>query len=695
MTHFLNLSRILITVAVRNLFLHKIKTLFMGGILSFGCFLFVFGLSLLSNIEQTVKDGIIHSVAGHLQVYSSKAKDSLALFGSNFMGKEDLGQIDDYAQLRHTILQNPNVKEIVPMGFETSLLGRGNDADDQFDSLREALKTKDDHNIQEKIEGVKFYISNLKKEVLEQEKIVNDETYIRKSLDYIAQTEQASFWTKLLQEKHQEELLQFLESKIAPISGEKPFIYLRYLGTNPDLFRTVFDKFKIVRGEMIPQGRRGILLSYKISEDFLKMNCARKFDAIHKKVVKNGIKIADDAELKRFAQELSLQYRPIVLRLDKEANQDIHNRLAIYLKTSHEENLVDLLKQFLIVNDENFVERYNWFYQNIAPRLRLYEINPGETIILKSYTKSGYTKSVSVKIYGVYTFEGLDDSDIAGSFNMVDMVTFRELFGQLTEENKRETAEIQKEINTKDVKRDEAEAVFFGEDASVEETKKADESLSELHSKTLNIKQGISDSYDVEILDKGLLINAAIVLKNEALLKQTQKELQQSLSSSELKIVDWRTASGTVGQFVEIIRYVLIFGVAMILLIALVIINNSFMVATFERSMEIGTMRAFGAQKRFITGLFVTEAIALSFISSVIGSLGAYILLAYLHKTGIPSTHDVITFLFAGPRLYPHIFGRFFIIGPAVVTILAAISSLYPALFASRIPPAQAMQEKE
>ncbi len=696
MTYMLTLSRVLMKIAFRNLFLNRVKTLFMGGILTFGSFLIVFGLSLLSNVERTMKEGIIHSVSGHLQVYSENAKDDLSLFGSGFMGKEDVGEIQDFAELKKQISSHPNIQNVVPMGFEIALLGRGNEADDIFDSLRAALKSKDTSYIDERMENVKFYISNLKKELHEREKILSDKNTMDTYYHSIAETENESFWAKV--RENDESSLQFLETKIAPISGEKPFVYLRYLGTDPQNFQKTFDKFKIVSGSMLPEGQRGILISHKINEDELKMVCARKFDLLHKKLANTHLKIESDPELKRHARELSLQHRPILMQLTNKDSLELRNELTQFFAT--EQTTVDvntplenLLKQFLIVDDKNFNSRYEAFYKFIAPKVKLYEIMTGETIVLRSYTKNGYVKSIPVKVYGVYSFTGLEDSDIAGSFNMVDLVTFRELFGQMTEESLKEIADIQKNMKHKAVDKEQAEAAFFGEESSIESEVK--QKITPSDSEKIIAANSIPDQYDPSSMQKGLIINAAIFLKDESLLRQTQKDLEARLHGNSMKIVDWKQASGTVGQFVEIIRYVLLFGVGIILLVALVIINNSFMVATFERSVEIGTMRAMGAQRAFVGALFVSEAVALSLVSSLLGTFLAYSLLYYLHGVGIPSMHEVITFLFSGPRLYPTLEIRYAWIGPLTVTLLAGISSLYPALFAARISPAQAMQEKE
>lgn len=697
--HILSLSRIISLVALRNLWLHRVKTLLMGGILAFGTFLVVLGLSLLHDIETSMKGGIINSVAGHLQVYSKTAKDPLALFGGSFMGKEDLGEIENFAPLKDVIMKHPNVAELVPMGSEFALLGRGNESDELFDSLRQALKAGNEEHLRETIEQVHYHLDELKRELEERRKIANNLESVDEQIANLETARSAQFWADF--KLHAEEKMQFLETKIAPLSGEKTPVYLRYLGTDPDLFKRAFNKFKIVEGSMIPTGKRGMLISYKFREKYLKLVPAKLLDTLYTKKVEAGQNIADDAELARIAKQLSLQHVPILIRLDKKDARSLKTKLEVYLAPelrnhASEKNLSELLQSFLVVNDSNFVERHDWFYKNIAPLVQLYEISPGENIVLRSYTKNGYVKSVQIHVYGVYTFSGQEKSDLAGAFNIVDLVSFRELYGQMTEQSLAEIDELKKEIKGQELSIDHIEDQIFGEGAKIEgqadtKTKKT----KAIVDNTMIAKKAVAEYFDPEVLSRGVVINSAIFLKDDKLIKQTQEELEKSLSPLNLQIVDWQKASGLIGQFVEIVRYVLIFGVSIILLVALIIINNSLIVATFERTREIGTLRSFGTPKVFVGALFSTEAFFLSLLASFLGSLVAYLLLLRLRTVGIPAPHDVLVFLFSGPRLYPHMNTRYFLIGPFVVTALALISSLYPALFAAQIKPAQAMQEKE
>lgn len=671
----------------------------MGGILAMGTFLIVFGLSLLEDIEGTMKNGIIQSVAGHLQLYSKNAKDSLALFGGGFMGREDLAEIPDYSKILPSLLDHPNVAKVIPMGFEMALLGRGNESDELFDSLREALTSGDTEEIRSREEQVKFHLNFLSKEFEQGKKITADQKLLAQQTSWIAEAASDRFWLDI--RLGPENKMQFLETKIAPLSGEKSPVYLRYLGTDPQLFQNAFSKFKIVSGEMIPEGKRGMLLASRFREDFLKILPARKFDMIYRKKIETGLSIATDAELKRIQRELALQHRPILTHLDFYETERLRGELVGYLEERKEhpggssDSLEDLLKRFLVVDDSNFLSRYNWFYEHIAPLVRLYEISPGQTIVLRSYTKSGYVKNVPVKVYGTYSFEGLERSDIAGQFNITDLVTFRELYGLMTEEALQELTDIRKTVNTQEIAKENIEAALFEGEPVVSHEPDAFSS-STFVDPQITAAKGLAEDYRPEALRQGLIINTAIFLRDESKLVDTQKELEKRISDLvPVNVIDWKKASGIVGQFIEIIRYVLLFGVSVILLVALIIINNSMIVATFERTQEIGTMRAFGAQKGFIAGLFLIEAFLLSLFASGVGTLAAWGATVWLKSVGIPAVHDVLVFLFSGSRLFPNVNETYMIAGPLIVVVLASISALYPALLAASIPPALAMQENE
>ena len=102
-------------------------------------------------------------------------------------------------------------------------------------------------------------------------------------------------------------------------------------------------------------------------------------------------------------------------------------------------------------------------------------------------------------------------------------------------------------------------------------------------------------------------------------------------------------------------RIVLYIAVLIIFIVALVIINNALVMATLERVREIGTLRAIGAQRRFILAMLVIEsrgdrarlrrrwAPALGAVAGQRDRQGR-------HPRRV---NDVWFFFFSGPRLHP------------------------------------------
>lgn len=688
--------KVLILVAIRNLALHKVKSLVVGGILFVGSFLVVFGLSILGSVESTMSQSIIGSVAGHLQIYSKDARDSLALFGSGFFGRDDLGEINKFEDVKAEALKHPNVKEVVPLGFENALLARGNLLDDLFEKFRSSVNSGNQREVQFLQESIKANLVTVKADLQNELKITSIPEEIAQQISDLDTALSDEFWAEL--QTNPEATLLFLESRIAPLSGEKEPIYLRYMGTNPEQFAQVFSKFKVIEGVNIPTGERGILLSKRIYENQIKNIVARGFDGLYKGKVIQRKSIADDVTLKTLASDLPKQYLEVSIYLTGENREKTSQALRDFLKSDAVET-EELIKQFLSVNDENFTERFNFFYQNIAPLIRLYPFRVGDIINLRSYTRSGFLKTVPLKIHGLYEFSGLESSDLAGAFNFVDLVSYRELYGRMSSEGRKELEALQREVNIERVASDSIEDSLFGADTVIETRSESESVQQSSLTENLNLSYArtATESYDPKELNSGLVINAAVILSNPRKIQSTLIELNQQFEKAnmQLQVVDWKQASGTLGQLVSVIRAVLLVAVGIILIVAMAIINNAIMMTTLERTKEIGTLRAIGAQRGFILRMFCIETLTIGLIATLSGALAAVVLLAYLGQSGIAAPSDFVSFLFGGPRLYPTYSPSLAILAPIFVAVLALLFTLYPAFMASKVSPATAMQDRE
>jgi ABC-type antimicrobial peptide transport system permease subunit len=125
------------------------------------------------------------------------------------------------------------------------------------------------------------------------------------------------------------------------------------------------------------------------------------------------------------------------------------------------------------------------------------------------------------------------------------------------------------------------------------------------------------------------------------------------------------------------------------------VINNALVMATLERVGEIGTLRAIGAQRRFVLAMLLLESVVVGLLAGAFGAALGAILLLILGRVGIPAGNDVMTFFFSGQRLYPDVGAPQMALALGLVMIVSVISSIYPAWLAMRVSPREAMQAEE
>lgn len=351
-----------------------------------------------------------------------------------------------------------------------------------------------------------------------------------------------------------------------------------------------------------------------------------------------------------------------------------------------------LLLELLNVNDQNFKARYALFYQLIAPRIRLYEFAVGDTVTLRTFTRSGYARATNVKLYGTFTFSGLEASDLAGANQLVDLVSFRELYGRMTQAQKGELEDIRASAGLTDLSRESAEDALFGGDSPLVMEAPAAAPVA-LPSRAVEADKAPSP----DERDDGLVLNAAVLLKEGARSRAVAAEIQRRLDDKgmTIKVIDWKKAAGLLGQLVSVIQVVIYTGIFIIFLVALAIINNTMMMSAMQRRNEIGTLRAIGTQRSQIIGMFLVETVLLGLIAGGLGALAGVAAILLLGQIGIPAMADILVLIFAGPRLYPTVGALEVLPGLLTVLVFAVISALQPTLLAARVSPVVAMAQKE
>jgi ABC-type antimicrobial peptide transport system permease subunit len=108
---------------------------------------------------------------------------------------------------------------------------------------------------------------------------------------------------------------------------------------------------------------------------------------------------------------------------------------------------------------------------------------------------------------------------------------------------------------------------------------------------------------------------------------------------------------------------------------------NTVLMSVFERTREIGTLRALGWRKRRVLGLILRESLLLSLVSGVVGIIGG----ALLGRVGSLASGF-------GSMLQGSFSPALLIRALVMALVLGAVAGLYPAWWASRLSPVEALR---
>jgi ABC-type lipoprotein release transport system permease subunit len=688
--------RILLLLGLRGLFAHRVKSVVVGSMLAFGTFLTVSGSALFGSVQAATARSVTSSLAGDLQVYSADAPDPLTLFGGVGLGTSDVGEMPAIERVEAAIGALPEVRTVVPMGITSATVFGDNEIDRAIGQLHEAVDRGDAAGVAEGEARIRALARAIAADYDARSAGGLDAARLATDRATLTRADSDAFWADFAADPGAG--LTWLEANLAPLTADGRVFYLRAIGTDLTQFAKVFDRFYIVDGQAVPEGRRGLLLSKRTYERLLKNKVARELDALHEAWIGGG-RMAEDTQLRERAARLPAQSERILFQLRPADAAALEPKLRALLPGTSGD-LAALVRDFLAVDDTNIEARYAFFYAEIAPRVRLYEIPVGTTVTLRAFTQAGYARSVTVPVWGTYELQGLEKSDLTSASNLLDLVTWRELYGKMSPEQQAELSGIRAEVGVRDITAANAEDALFGEGAAPAGTEVTLPSagFDEFAGVALGGHAGgPSLTLDPAELHRGLALNAAVLLRDPTQADAVAAKIR-ALSDQEhlgIQVVGWQEATGLLGQFVGAMRAVLYASIFVIFLVALLIINNTMVSATLERAAEIGTMRAMGAPRAFVVQLFLIETLLLGLAAGAVGAgLGAGFVTA-LGRVGLPAPADAFVILFAGPRLYPTVTGGDLAFGITTILAVSVLSALYPALLAARVAPIVAMQSQE
>jgi len=116
-------------------------------------------------------------------------------------------------------------------------------------------------------------------------------------------------------------------------------------------------------------------------------------------------------------------------------------------------------------------------------------------------------------------------------------------------------------------------------------------------------------------------------------------------------------------------------------------ILNVMMMSVYERVREIGTIAAIGTQPGKILSLFLVEGFSIGVISSIAGSIIALLILLILNLVKLNFTFGMMDI-----SLAPTINAAEVVVTILIVVVISVISTLQPAIKASRLEPVDALR---
>ena len=306
-------------------------------------------------------------------------------------------------------------------------------------------------------------------------------------------------------------------------------------------------------------------------------------------------------------------------------------------------------------------------------------------LVMVGMSKYSLQNDIRLPVKGIFRYRQLNK--LFAVHNFMDIESYREAFGLITAANKA-TALPEEDQAILDASQED----IFGEGDIISETDtSATYDLATVQAETRRAELKATTGVN---LDNGVYTFVLLKLQPGISPEEGQTRMNKIFSDAKsgVKTLTWIESLGEFGLIDAIARGSVAFFVMAVFFVAVIIIMNTLSMAALERASEIGMMRAVGAQKSVIGGMFLMETAQLSGIFGgagiVAGMLLTWIFIALRISV---ANNEVLSVLLGGDAFHPIVNAQGILIGIAQLAIATLFAVAYPILVARKITPLQAI----